>query len=393
MNNHHCSTRSRVPRRRTKPRPASHRAVQRAARRVSRGLSRSRCSAATRQRRWPSWWLSAGSREAAAVRELRAVTHWADLHRVGHVGAVDPEVRGGTTADPQRSRAAGSSSLGWRGSCGWLGQGAFRVVEFAVAELATALGIDRARRTGLRRASHRAAGPVAAVLGPGDGRQVAGVEGPPGRRADHPAPGEVAEAVDAQPGAVRRQDDASGASCVPSTPRCCATTPTSPLTREARPLRDAARGSRTASTAPPTSPRCSTPLTPTRSTTPSTPSRPPWAASGTATPATSAVPAPSASWPTPSTPSTSRDRRLHRHRRPTASTAADGATPTTKTGPSAGKQRAKRRIPDPARSTSTSMLARPFGPARQVAAKPANRPRTWGASTRPAGSSEPARWP
>lgn len=30
--------------------------------------------------------------EVAAVRELRAVTHWGDLHRVGHVAAVDPEV-------------------------------------------------------------------------------------------------------------------------------------------------------------------------------------------------------------------------------------------------------------------------------------------------------------
>ena len=30
--------------------------------------------------------------DVAAAEELRAVTHWADLHRVGYVGAADPEI-------------------------------------------------------------------------------------------------------------------------------------------------------------------------------------------------------------------------------------------------------------------------------------------------------------
>ena len=79
--------------------------------------------------------------EAAAARELRAVTHWADLHRVGHVGSVDAEVSEWIDDDPQRSMAAATSSLGLEGQLRLAGQGAFMVEEFAVTELATALGI------------------------------------------------------------------------------------------------------------------------------------------------------------------------------------------------------------------------------------------------------------
>ena len=95
--------------------------------------------------------------DAAAVRELRAVTHWADLHRVGHVGAIDPETSEWIDDDPQRSLAAATSSLGLEGQLRLAGQGAFMVEEFAVTELATALGISEHRRTGLRRPSRRAA--------------------------------------------------------------------------------------------------------------------------------------------------------------------------------------------------------------------------------------------
>ena len=95
--------------------------------------------------------------EAAAVRELRAVTHWADLHRVGHVGAVDPGVGEWIDDDPHRALAAESSSLGLEGQLRLAGQGAFMVEEFAVTELATALGIGENSRTCLRRRSDRAA--------------------------------------------------------------------------------------------------------------------------------------------------------------------------------------------------------------------------------------------
>ncbi len=84
--------------------------------------------------------------DAAAARELRAVAHWADLHRVGHVGAVDPEVTEWLDGDARRAWAAQTSVLGLEGELRLAGQGAFMVEEFAVAELATALGINE--RTG-----------------------------------------------------------------------------------------------------------------------------------------------------------------------------------------------------------------------------------------------------
>src|SRR5215210_9345783 len=46
--------------------------------------------------------------DAAAAEELRAVTHWADLHRVDHVGAADPEI---ATAVQRRADASGLSGL------------------------------------------------------------------------------------------------------------------------------------------------------------------------------------------------------------------------------------------------------------------------------------------
>src|SRR4051812_22362761 len=78
--------------------------------------------------------------DVAAAEELRAVTHWADLHRVAPgegFGAADPEI-----ATVVRRRAEGEGLTGLLGVEGELrlaGQGAFRVEEFAVAELAAAL--------------------------------------------------------------------------------------------------------------------------------------------------------------------------------------------------------------------------------------------------------------
>ena len=75
------------------------------------------------------------------MRELRAVTHWADLHRVGHVGAVHPDVADWLATDPEHAPTARFSSLGLEGQLRLAGEGAFMVEEFAVTELATALGI------------------------------------------------------------------------------------------------------------------------------------------------------------------------------------------------------------------------------------------------------------
>ncbi len=80
--------------------------------------------------------------DAAAAEELRAVTHWADLHRVGpgEVGAVDPEVGQSVARGQQVLGLPGV--LGAEGELRLAGEGAFRVEEFAVAELATALGLS-----------------------------------------------------------------------------------------------------------------------------------------------------------------------------------------------------------------------------------------------------------
>src|SRR3712207_840568 len=73
--------------------------------------------------------------DVAAAEELRAVTHWADLHRVGYVGAADPEIATAVT------RGGVSGLAGVEGELRLAGQGAFWVAEFAVAQLAAALGL------------------------------------------------------------------------------------------------------------------------------------------------------------------------------------------------------------------------------------------------------------
>ena len=74
--------------------------------------------------------------DAAAAEELLAVAHWADLHRVRHVGAVHSDIA--RTLDQE------ATALGLEGELRLAGQGAFGVCEFAVAELATGLGMSEA---------------------------------------------------------------------------------------------------------------------------------------------------------------------------------------------------------------------------------------------------------
>jgi hypothetical protein len=73
--------------------------------------------------------------DQAAALELRAVTHWADLHRVDGVGAVDRSVFGALVGESRQGREA---------ELRLAGEGAFAVEEFAVAELAAALGMSEA---------------------------------------------------------------------------------------------------------------------------------------------------------------------------------------------------------------------------------------------------------
>jgi hypothetical protein len=95
--------------------------------------------------------------DAAAAEELRAVTHWADLHRVdatgstGLLGAVEPEIRDAVERRLVREERLGvglPGLLGVEGELRLAGQGAFRIEEFAVAELATALGMSEAAGRG-----------------------------------------------------------------------------------------------------------------------------------------------------------------------------------------------------------------------------------------------------
>ncbi|QIK66233.1 DUF222 domain-containing protein [Nocardioides sp. HDW12B] len=83
--------------------------------------------------------------DLAAAQELEGVAHWADLHRVGRadllrgaVGAVDREIRDALPCRPLRDD---ETALGRERELRLAGQGAFMIEEYAVAELATALGL------------------------------------------------------------------------------------------------------------------------------------------------------------------------------------------------------------------------------------------------------------
>ena len=73
--------------------------------------------------------------DQAAAAELKAVTHWADLHRVAgdRVDLGEPA---------QTLRAAGQPVLGREGQLWLAGEGVFAVDEFAVCQLAAALGLS-----------------------------------------------------------------------------------------------------------------------------------------------------------------------------------------------------------------------------------------------------------
>ena len=77
--------------------------------------------------------------DEAAAEELRAVAHWADLHRVDgdELGSIDDEVS-------KLFFPAGCTDrlLGQEGDLRLAGQGAFMISEFAVCELAAALGLS-----------------------------------------------------------------------------------------------------------------------------------------------------------------------------------------------------------------------------------------------------------
>ena len=88
------------------------------------------------------------AQDEAAARELRAVAHWAELHRVDttvEVGAVDLEVW--RVLEDQRAASAGADAaepglLGREGELRLAGEGAFTVAEFAITELAAGLGMS-----------------------------------------------------------------------------------------------------------------------------------------------------------------------------------------------------------------------------------------------------------
>src|SRR3954452_16870556 len=75
--------------------------------------------------------------DQAAAEELAAVCHWADLHPAELFRAVDPEIERFATF-----AARSGPSLGLEGELRLAGEGAYAVCEFAVAEVAAAVGMS-----------------------------------------------------------------------------------------------------------------------------------------------------------------------------------------------------------------------------------------------------------
>lgn len=92
------------------------------------------------------------TQERAAARELRGVTAWADLHRISDpsvegLGSVDPDVETLVVDEDLRLTRYGmgrgfAGPGGIEGILRLAGQGAYQVREFAVTELAAALGMS-----------------------------------------------------------------------------------------------------------------------------------------------------------------------------------------------------------------------------------------------------------
>ena len=312
------------------------------------------------------------------MRELRAVTHWADLHRVGHVGAVRPG-GGGRGSATTRTLGPRSRSLGLEGQLRLAGAGRVHGRGVRGHRARHRPGDVRAGRPRLRRpgASSCATGcrgcwaqVMAGELPAWKARRIA--------EQTIPLDAEAAAATSTRSSApFAAQDVACGRITACGRRRDPAPRPRP--RRRARatpPPRSAGCGSRTASTAPPTlTARAPTPPTPTRSTTPSTPSPPPWAASGDRRPARRPPrPRPRRAGRPASTPSTSRPPPPPTPRPSTAPTRRpDGATPR----PRAHRCRPAAREaahPRPCTSTSTSTPCRPSVLREQVAADSRTRP-------------------
>src|SRR3954454_8714271 len=83
-----------------------------------------------------------GREDAAAAEKMRAVMHWADLHRVAEdafllAGVVDRDL-----VEVLEDRPVPGTAGGLEGVLRLAGEGAFMVAEFAVCELAAALGMS-----------------------------------------------------------------------------------------------------------------------------------------------------------------------------------------------------------------------------------------------------------
>jgi hypothetical protein len=76
--------------------------------------------------------------DLAAAEELRGVCQWADLHRTSGVGAIAPDVEKHIA---QRGPFVLDTVLGLEGELRLAGEGAFTVEEFAITQLAAALGM------------------------------------------------------------------------------------------------------------------------------------------------------------------------------------------------------------------------------------------------------------
>ncbi|QIK65432.1 DUF222 domain-containing protein [Nocardioides sp. HDW12B] len=90
------------------------------------------------------------AQDLAAARELRGVAHWADLHRVGRadiaqglIGAAHQDVSDSLVGRDGFVKAS-AAAQGVEGVLRSAGEGAFMVEEYAVSELATALGLGEA---------------------------------------------------------------------------------------------------------------------------------------------------------------------------------------------------------------------------------------------------------
>ena len=149
--------------------------------------------------------------DAAEARLLALAVHWVDLHPVTpeHPAATFPTQRTGGLASALGPAFFDPAPLAGEGTPG--------VAEYAVEELAAALGPVAPGGSGAGRGGGRAPLPAPAAVGAGAGRAAAGVEGPPGRQGHHaalpggggvrgPAPGghrPVEPAAGVEPGAPR----------------------------------------------------------------------------------------------------------------------------------------------------------------------------------------------